>query len=118
MGFEVCARGPTATATPKARAAAPNANRLLMSEQPTPTGRAFARCAAVPGTGFRGESRWRNAKSSRCSRVSAKPVLIGLVCVVFGVLGAMRNWTTHTDETAIARDGARAEGRVTRKWVA
>jgi hypothetical protein len=48
--------------------------------------------------------------------LSDKPFLIGLVLVVFGVFGAIRNWTTHTQETAIARDGLRAEARVTRKW--
>jgi hypothetical protein len=41
-----------------------------------------------------------------------------LVCVVLGVFGAIRNWTMHTEETAIARDGALVEGRVTRKWLA
>jgi hypothetical protein len=43
-------------------------------------------------------------------------LLIGLACVVFGLFGAVRSWSTHTQESAIALDGARAEGHVTRKW--
>jgi hypothetical protein len=43
-------------------------------------------------------------------------LLIGLACVVFGLFGAIRSWNTHIQESAIALDGVRAEGHVTRKW--
>ena len=49
--------------------------------------------------------------------MSHKSLLIGVVCVVLGSFGAIRNWVSYSQDTAIVREGARAEGYVTRKWV-
>jgi hypothetical protein len=48
--------------------------------------------------------------------VSNNRLLIGAACVAFGIFGAIRNWNSYIQESAIERDGSRAQAQVTRKW--